>query len=148
MAHSPGFSYNQLRMRCQRRESAVSSRTGPAHKLRAENSAQTFAEEVSDGPAPSQRNRFNTFDFSNCARVCSSNQTQAKTMAARKRAAADEMKAKHKTNWIFSDFSFMEFLQSALPWVFRKQKLATFERKVPELAVEEPPKTKQRLDPG
>ena len=70
-------------------------------------------------------------------------------MAGRERGAAKEKKAKHKTNLIFSDFSFMEFLQSALPWVFRKRKLDTFDRKDPGLEeVEEPPKKKQRLDPG
>ena len=69
-------------------------------------------------------------------------------MAGRERGAANEMKAKHKTNLIFSDFSFMEFFQGALPWVFRKRKLDTFERKGQGLVVEEPPKKKLKLNPG
>ena len=100
-AHSEGVLYNWLRERCQRRESDVSSRNRPAQKFRADKAAETFFEEVWWGPARSQRNRFNTFDFNNCARVCYSNQTQAKTMAAREKSAADERKAKHKTNLIF-----------------------------------------------
>ena len=69
-------------------------------------------------------------------------------MDARERGAAKEKKAKHKTNLIFSDFSFMEFLQRAVPWVFRKRKLDTFERKHQGSFVEEPAKKKQRLNPG
>ena len=43
----------------------------------------------------------------------------------------------------------MEFLQRGLPWLFRKRKLGTFERRGQGSAeVEEPPKKKQRLDPG
>ena len=70
-------------------------------------------------------------------------------MAVRERGAAKEKKAKHKTNLIFSDFSFMEFFQGALPWVFRKRKLDTFERKGQgSVEVEETPKKKQKLNPG
>merc|ERR1712130_652645 len=53
---------------------------------------------------------------------------------------------KTQNQFDLSDFSFMEYFQSAVPWLFRKRKLNTFESRDQGSEVGESPKKKQRLD--
>merc|ERR1712130_666056 len=55
---------------------------------------------------------------------------------------------KTQNQFDLSDFSFMEYFQSAVPWLFRKRKLNTFESRDQGSEVGESPKKKQRLDRG
>ena len=150
-AHSQGVLYSWLRVRCQRREGDVSSHNPPAQSLRADNSAATFSGEVWGGAGsvvtkePFQHVWFQQLRTRLLQRT---SQTRAKTMPAREKGAADEREGQTQNQFDLSDFSFMEYLQSALPWLFRKRKLDTSERRSRGSVVGEPRKKKQRLDRG